>query len=69
MQAELLEQVLSGEDHPSLRAERNCVLYNTAFRLWSFGGRPSMNEAVQEASELLKSGKGLSRYLSWLRRP
>jgi anthranilate phosphoribosyltransferase len=68
MQAELLEQVLSGDLHSSLRAERNGVLYNTAFRLWSFGGRASMNEAVQEASELLKSGKGLSRYLSWLRR-
>jgi anthranilate phosphoribosyltransferase len=67
-QAELVEKVLSGEEHPSVKTERNLVLYNTAFRLWSFGGRSSMSDAMQEAAELLKSGKCLSRYISWVRR-
>lgn len=67
-QAEIIETVLSGEDRPGSRTERNLVIYNTAFRLWSFGGRGSMNEAVQEAAELLKSGKCLSKYISWVRR-
>lgn len=66
-QAESIEKVLSGDPFPGLESERNLVIYNTAFRLWCFGGRASMNEAVQEAAELLKSGKGLARYISWVR--
>ena len=66
-QAGLIERILSGEEHPSLRDERHLVLYNTAFRLWIFGGRASMNEGLQEAFDLLKSGKSLTRWLRWLR--
>ncbi|MGH7442256.1 MAG: anthranilate phosphoribosyltransferase [bacterium] len=67
-QAELIERVLSGEDHPALVVERNLVLYNAAFRLWIFGGRETLNEGLQEATELLKSGQCLTRYIAWVRR-
>jgi anthranilate phosphoribosyltransferase len=67
-QAELIEKILAGDEHPSFKSERNLVLYNTAFRLWIFGGRASMTLAMEEAVELLKSGKCLSRYISWVRR-
>ncbi len=67
-QAEIIERILSGEEHPSLRAERNLVAYNTAFRLWIFGARNSMNEGLETALELLHSGKCLLNYLNWVRR-
>jgi anthranilate phosphoribosyltransferase len=67
-QAELIERILAGEEHPALRSERNMVVYNTAFRLWIFGARASMNEALETALELLRSGKCLMRYLNWVRR-
>jgi anthranilate phosphoribosyltransferase len=67
-QARAVESLLSGEADPQWNAERKLVLYNTAFRLWVFGGRTSFSEGLQEAGERLKSGKGLSRYLAWLRK-
>jgi anthranilate phosphoribosyltransferase len=67
-QAEIIERVLGGEDHPSIKIERNLVLYNAAFRYWMFGGRDSLAEGLQEALELLSSGKCLVRYLAWVRR-
>jgi anthranilate phosphoribosyltransferase len=67
-QAGLVEALLSGEDRPEIHAERNLVLYNAAFRLWIFGARTSMTDSLQEAAELLKSGKSLLRYFGWLKR-
>lgn len=67
-QAEIIERLLSGEDHPSITIERNLVLYNAAFRLWMFGGRASLTDGLQEALELLKSGRCLARYIAWVRR-
>jgi len=67
-QAEIIERVLSGEDHPSIVIERNLVLYNAAFRMWMFGARESLTDGLQEALELLKSGRCLTRYIAWVRR-
>lgn len=65
-QAVLIEAILGGGDSAALRIERELVIYNAAFRLWIFGKASTMNEGIEIATEILRGGKCLARYFSWL---
>jgi anthranilate phosphoribosyltransferase len=48
-------------------AERKQVLWNTACRLWLFGRALSLGEGLEQAQELLRSGRGLTLLMKWAR--
>ena len=62
-----LAQVLGGEASSLVDNERKQVLWNTACRLWLFGRALSLGEGLEQAQELLRSGRGLTLLMKWAR--
>lgn len=62
-----LSQVLGGEASSLVDNERKQVLWNTACRLWLFGRALSLGEGLEQAQELLRSGRGLTLLMKWAR--
>jgi anthranilate phosphoribosyltransferase len=62
-----LAQVLGGEASHLVDNERKQVLWNTACRLWFFGQALSLGEGLEQAQELLRSGRGLTLLMKWAR--
>lgn len=60
-----LAQVLGGEASSLLENDRKQVLWNTACRLWLFGRALSLGEGLEQAQELLRSGRGLTLLMKW----
>ena len=59
--------VLGGEAGAEVEVERRQVLWNTACRLWLFGQALSLGEGLEQAQDLLQTGKGLTLLLRWAR--
>jgi anthranilate phosphoribosyltransferase len=62
-----LAQVLGGEASQLVENERRQVLWNTACRLWFFGQALSLGEGLEQAQELLRSGRALTLLMKWAR--
>ncbi len=62
-----LAQVLGGEAGHAVENERKQVLWNTACRLWLFGRALSLGEGLEQAQDLLRSGRGLTLLMKWAR--